>query len=311
MSDRINYDSNEISNIVSKIGNYTNLIQSDVEYSINKDFNLLKELDLFSEGLDLLLSRSDNIIYLNNKLVNFLNTHDSDINDLENSNTALFNKEEIEVKEEEAYAGSIISIDEIVLNKINDGKVILTEYVNEVIPSFSYDMKLEVLKRILNNNDNSLSILTDKDESDILIYQLKNHLSEKYSINLNKLANEEEKELQKAFFESISDNDTNIFDELDTNTFLQGLSYYKQVAKKNGISEADLLFDDENKDLFMNTINDIYNSSDQIDVLTESEINSVKNYIDEIASANSIGVKELLSSSKYSSLLKGGINNED
>ena len=311
MSGNISYDSNEISNIVSKVGDYTNLIQNDVELSINKNFSTLRELDLFSDGLDLLLSKADNITYLNNKLVNFLNSHDGDFNELENETVALFNKEEVEVKEENAYAGSVVSIDEIVLNKINDGKVILTEYVNEVIPSFSYDMKLEVLNSILNKNYNSLSLLTDSDESDILVYQLKNILSEKYSIELNKLTKDEEKELQKAFFKSISDNDTNIFDEIESNTFLHGLSYYKQVAQKNGISETDLLFDDKNKDLFMNSINEIYNNSDQIDVLTESEINSVKNYVNEIASANSISVNELLSNSKYSSVLKGGIYNED
>ena len=311
MADRIFYDSNEVSNIVSKIGEHTDLIQSDIEYSINKNFSVLRDLDLFSDGLDLLLSRADNIIYLNNKLVNLLNNHDGDFCSLENEHVSLFNKEEVEEKETEAYSGTVISIDEIVLSKINDGKVILTEYINEVIPSFSYDKKLEVLKEILNDNSNSLSLLTDSDESDILVYQLKNILSDKYSIKLNKLTKDEEKELQKSFFESISDNDTNIFDELDTNTFLNGLSYYKQVAQKNGISDTDLLFDDKNKELFMDAVNDIYNNSDQIDVLTENEIESVKNYINEVASSNSITVSELLSNSKYSSVIKGGIYNED
>ena len=60
----------------------------------------------------------------------------------------------------------------------------------------------------------------------------------------------------------------------------------------------------------MNYINEIYNS-DQIDVLTDDQLKSVKNYINEIASSNSITVKDLLSNSKYSSIIKGGIYNED
>ena len=60
----------------------------------------------------------------------------------------------------------------------------------------------------------------------------------------------------------------------------------------------------------MNSINEIYNS-DQIDVLTDDQLKSVKNYINEIASSNSITVKDLLSNSKYSSIIKGGIYNED
>ena len=310
MADNLSYDSNEISSIVSSIGEYTSLVQNEIEISLNRHFQMLKELDLFDDGLDLLLSRADNVVYLNNKMVNFLNMHDNDFNDLENNNVNLFGKEEESTPSDEAYAGAVVNIDEIVLNKINDGKVILTEYVNEVIPSFSYDKKLEVLKSILNNNTSSLSILTDLDESDIMVYQLKNILSSKYSIQLNKLTKEEEKELQKSFFKSIIDNDTNIFDDIKTNTFLHGLSYYKQVAQKNGISEVDLIFDENNKDLFMNSINEIYNS-DQIDVLTDDQLKSVKNYINEIASSNSITVKDLLSNSKYSSIIKGGIYNED
>ena len=310
MADNLSYDSNEISSIVSSIGEYTSLVQNEIEISLNRHFQMLKELDLFDDGLDLLLSRADNVVYLNNKMVNFLNMHDNDFNDLENNNVNLFGKEEESTPSDEAYAGAVVNIDEIVLNKINDGKVILTEYVNEVIPSFSYDKKLEVLKSILNNNTSSLSILTDLDESDIMVYQLKNILSNKYSIQLNKLTKEEEKELQKSFFKSIIDNDTNIFDDIKTNTFLHGLSYYKQVAQKNGISEVDLIFDENNKDLFMNSINEIYNS-DQIDVLTDDQLKSVKNYINEIASSNSITVKDLLSNSKYSSIIKGGIYNED
>ena len=180
MADNLSYDSNEISSIVSSIGEYTSLVQNEIEISLNRHFQMLKELDLFDDGLDLLLSRADNVVYLNNKMVNFLNMHDNDFNDLENNNVNLFGKEEESTPSDEAYAGAVVNIDEIVLNKINDGKVILTEYVNEVIPSFSYDKKLEVLKSILNNNTSSLSILTDLDESDIMVYQLKNILSRSY-----------------------------------------------------------------------------------------------------------------------------------
>ncbi len=41
MADNISYDSNEISGIVSKIADHTNLIQSDIDYSINQDFSML------------------------------------------------------------------------------------------------------------------------------------------------------------------------------------------------------------------------------------------------------------------------------
>ena len=306
---KIIYDSNEIESIVSKIGDTINIVQNDIYPLINNGFSLLEDLDLFSNGLDKLKSKSDKVLYLNNILSTSIKEHDNDYCELDNKHLALFDTVMPSVSVDE-YSGASVSIDDIILNKINDGKVILTEYVKEVIPSFSYDKKVEVLKSILSNDDNSLSILTNQDESDIMVYKLKNVLSNDYDIELNKLTKEEEKEIQESFFESIIDNDTNIFDEIESNSFLGGLQYYKQVAKKNGISTTDLIFDDENQELFMNTVNEIY-SSDNIDVLTDDELNSVKNYIKETANKNSLTVTELLSSTSYSSVIKGGIYYED
>ena len=124
------------------------------------------------------------------------------------------------------------------------------------------------------------------------------------------LSKEEEEELQKNFFESISDNDTNIFNDIGENTLLGGLSYYKQIAKKNDMSVSDLIFDKKNEELFLNTVKEVY-ESEELDVLTEKEINSLRNYIDNISKENGIPVKELLSNTKYSSIVKGGINYEN
>ena len=309
-NDKILYDSVEISGIVSKIQEVDS-VQMDIKTSLIRDFSLLQDLELFNDGLVGIKSEIDNLSYLNSQLVTCLNKHNEDMENLETKHLGLFNdyqKEENTV--EEVQPAEQVTIDEIVLNKKTDGKLILTEYVQEVIPIFSYDIKVETLKNILKDDSNSLSILTDKSQSDILIYELKNILNEKYSIELSKLTNEEENEIQKSFFESIIDNDTNIFDEIDGNSFLKGLSFFKQAAQKNGITTSDLIFDEENNDKFMESINEIYNSED-VDVLTDQELDSVKNYIKEIADTNNLEVSEMLSNNKYSSVIKGGIYNED
>lgn len=309
-NDKILYDSVEISGIVSKIQEVDS-VQMDIKTSLIRDFSLLQDLELFNDGLVGIKSEIDNLSYLNSQLATCLNKHNEDMENLETKHIELFNDyQKEENTAEEVQSAEQVTIDEIVLNKKTDGKLILTEYVQKVIPSFSYDIKVETLKNILKDDSNSLSILTDKSQSDILIYELKNILNEKYSIELSKLTNEEENEIQKSFFESIIDNDTNIFDEIDGNSFLKGLSFFKQAAQKNGITTSDLIFDEENNDKFMESINEIYNSED-VDVLTDQELDSVKNYIKEIADTNNLEVSEMLSNNKYSSVIKGGIYNED
>ena len=306
---KIVYDSNEISSIVSNTKELINVVETDIKPQIDNDFQLLKELDFFTDGFDSIKTKLDKIILLNSEIVSSLNKHDEEMNSINNKHLSLFNGINQEETKTNSYSGESIVLDNINLKEITDGKTVLTTYISEVIPKFSYEEKVELLKNILKEED-SLSILTNTDESDIITYELKENIDSDYFIELSKLTKEEKKEKQKSFFNAISDNDTNIFDEMKKDSFLSGLSYLKQYAKKNDTTLSNLIFDDNKKELFMDAIKDIYNS-DQIDVLTEEEVNSVKSYIDNISSKNNIEVNELLNNTKYTSILKGGINNEN
>ena len=306
---KIVYDSNEISSIVSNTKELINVVETDIKPQIDNDFQLLKELDFFNDGFDSINTKLDKIILLNSEIVSSLNKHDEEMNSINNKHLSLFNGMNQEETKTNSYSGESIVLDNINLKEITDGKTVLTTFINEVIPKFSYEEKVKLLKNILKEED-SLSILTNNDESDIITYELKENIDSDYFIELSKLTKEEEKEIQRSFFDAISDNDTNIFDEIKKDSFLSGLSYLKQYAKKNDTTLSNLIFDDNKKELFMDAIKDIYNS-DQIDVLTEEEVNSVKSYIYNISSKNNIEVNELLNNTKYTSILKGGINNEN
>lgn len=306
---KIVYDSNEISSIMSKIGNNSSIVESDIVNSLTNDFSMLQELDLFAEGLNKLSSKASQVISLNNRLLTRLSEHDSNMNELNKKHTDMFNNIDDYTDDSGVYSGEVVSIDEITLSSVPDGKLILSEYIGSVIFKFPYDKKLVLLKKILNDGKNSLDIITDSKQSDILIYQLKEVLKEDYSIDLGKLTTEEEKELQKAFFNSICDENKNIFDEIEQDSILKGMSYFKEVCSNNNISVTDLLYDDNNKDLFVNALKDIYNN--QLESLTANETLSVRSYIDNVASSNKIEVSKLLEGSEYSSILKGGIHYEN
>lgn len=305
---KIVYDSNEISNIISKIDDNTSIIETDILSSIHNDFNILKDLELFHEGLDDLEIRINKSLSMNNKLIDILNDHDIQMNELDKKHLSLFNEEKSDNNDDEVIVENTINVDNIELNKIADSKLILSEYIDSVVFNSSYEKKLVLLKDILNNN--SLSIITDTDQADILIYQLKEYLKKDYPMELTKLLKDEEKEIQKSFFDAISSNDTNIFDEIEEDSFLKGFSYLKQVSAKNDLSVSDLIFDDKNNALFMNAMNEIYNSN-QMDILTNNELDSVKNYINGVAEKYNISPLDLLKGETYISALKGGISYED
>lgn len=293
------YDSSEIMELENKIKESINILD-DINLSLNRDFKILEELEY--DGLLSFKNNSNNLSNKQSNLISLLESHDKEMMDLEKEQLRIIDKyigNNIEVNN--YYNGEKVAIDKIVLNKTTP-KTILNNYVSEVIPTFSFEKKKEVLKNILNGEDGLTSILTDDAESDIFVYQLNNILKDKYDIKLDKLSKLDEIELQKVFLEKISDNDTNIFS--DTKSILSGLSYYKDVAKKNGITLSELIFDKD--DLFLESTRNIYENMDS-ELLTENEKNNFKEYIDELAKNNNILSLDLLNDNKYISLIKGGI----
>lgn len=308
----IYYDSNEISNMNTKLNEIIDMLQLDIKTSLNKDFILLQDLELYDEGLKNLKNHIDKSVQCNNSLISGLKSHDINMNDLEANHLSLLDQISSYNNDSgnlEYYSGSDVTVESITVNHVSDGKVVLNNYVKEVLPTFSYDKKLEILKSILNTQEDALSILTDSNQSDILIYELKNILEKKYNIVLDKMSLEEEKEIQKEFFESIIDNDTNIFDEIDEKSYLDALPYFKQIASKNGISATDLIFDEKNNELFTNTIKELY-ESDNIDVLSDEQLESFKTYINKKAADNRLAISRLISDPSFSNVVKGGIYDE-
>jgi len=296
------YDSTEIDELESKIKDSLNIID-DIKISLNNDFKLLDELEY--GGLTTFKDNATRLSETHNKLFDLLENHKKEMENVEKEQLSIIDKYITDnVAINSHYSGEKVAIDKIVLDKTNT-KDILKNYINEVIPTFSYEMKKEVLNNILNDDGSLINILTDDNESDIFIYQLNNILKDKYDIKLDKLTKSDEIMLQKSFLEKISDNDTNIFN--DSNSILSGLSYYKDVAKKNNISLSELIFD--NDDLLLQSTKDIYENIG-VDLLTEDEINCFKKYIDQLASNNNISSLELLGNTKYISIIKGGINYE-
>ena len=296
------YDSSLINELETKIKESVNVID-DIKQSLNNDFKLLDDFEY--GGLTSFKNNANSLSEIHNKLINLLENHDNEMENIEKEQLNIIDKylnESIEVNTH--YSGTKVKIDEIVLDKTN-AKDMFSTYINEVIPTFSFDMKKETLNNILNGEKELISIITDDNESDIFVYQLNNILKDKYNIKLDKLKKEDEITIQKEFLEKISDNDTNIFS--DYNSILSGLSYYKDVAKKNNMSLSELMFD--NDELLLQSTREIYENIG-VDLLTETEKSNFKNCIDNIAKSNNISSLDLLNDTKYISIIKGGINYE-
>ena len=296
------YDSDELLQIESRIKESLNVI-SDIKASIDNDFKIFDDLEY--DGLTTIRNNTNSLDEIHNKLCTIIDNHIKEMDNVEKEQLNIIDKYiEDNVSINNYYSGEKITIDSIVLDKTNPSEI-LNNYVKEVIPTLSYDMKKETLNNILNGEETLTSILINEDESDIFVYQLNNILKDKYDIKIDKLSKEDETMIQRLFLDNINNNDTNIFE--NSKSILSGLSYYKYVAKKNDMSLSDLIFD--NDELLLESTKELYENIGT-DLLTDDEINNFREYIDNVSKNNNISSLDLLSDSKYISLIKGGISYE-
>lgn len=306
MSNKINYNSEEVSEAKTIIKESIRILQSDILSPLNSDFKALSEVDLFSSGLSKIQMQMNTLANDHNTFLNALGDHDSDMSDFESRQADAVSKYlEGSSSEGSYYGGSNTHHKHHKSKDKNDGDEISDKELKEIVDNFSYDNKLQALKNLLTYDDLSVtSLLTDESNSNILSCLLKQMLNDS-SAEINDNPSKYEKLIQETLLESIASDDNNVFVSLNENSFLQGMSYLKQVASSNKIDVSSLILDDKYGSILLSSIKDMYNNPGDA-MLTSYESNGVKSYIDNISKNNNISVDTLLSDTKYLKLIKGG-----
>ena len=307
MANEIKYNSDELKEAEAIVKESARILQSDIQPLLSSNFEVLKELDLFSDGLNKLKTQADTLIENHNTFSTTLEAHDYDLSQLEASQAA-----EIEAYASSRsrsssggyYGGSSKKTDSISTDKVTQGEEIKDSELAEMISGLSEEDKMVVLKNIMQQEGISItSLLTDESYSNVLSCMIKRMLNDT-NAEVSELPSEYEKLIQKELLESlINSNELNI-QNLNFDSFLQGMPYLQQVAKSNNIEVTSLLIDDQYNGILREAIKNIYNGNSS--GLTEEQINGVKIYIDNIAKGKNLDVNTLLSNDKYMSIIKGG-----
>ena len=295
------YNSEEIKDIENNLMEQERILKSDIEKSLER-FNVLQELDLYGEGLNSLKKQIQELGNKRNRIASMLNEHDNDLIAFEKEQTALVNNMlSINDSNISHYDGSSVKTDNILVDEVEKGKQIKLAELKEIIFEFTYDEKLEMLKKMFAYNDYSLdSVLTDSDHSD----KLTERILEIMNLNPNSINGElEEKELQKSFLNAIASDIPSLFKDLEQKSILQSESYLMKVADENNITFGDLITDPKNEIVLTEALRNVYegNASD----LSPAEQQNVKEYLDSICENTGLTIEELLDNDNMK-FIKGG-----
>lgn len=309
MANQIVYSEEELELAKTNLNDSINILKNDIESSLNNDFSVLEELDLFSNGLAKLKRQTSSLGENHTSLVNKLTRHASSIREDEDARLQAIDDMRGRGKTpSNNYAGGSVSGRSEEGYEKENGKAVTNSYLKEIIPELSAESKLQMLKNILVYKSSVTALLGNEAKANMLIYYLKRMLKDEGALQ-SSLALDEEKELQKIIIESIAKEDKNLFAEIDEASYFAGLSFYKEVALKNNINVSDLLMNKEHEKLLMQSFHDIYFNSTAFDI-NEQETMKVKEFFDLVAKKHNMEVEKLLSDVNNMKLIKEGIIND-
>ena len=305
MAQEITYDQDEICEIESLVESLEKLFDDDIKKDLSNDFTSL--FDIGFTGLSKLKEQTNTLATNHNALGTELKKHDNNMTSLENA---------IDVKIKSMIDTSLIEdtnntsaarvLSEIEFAKVNKGKKVSIETLTTSVHEFSYNSKVTLLKNILKYDNGSVtSLLTDPDKANILVYEIRQMFNDKES-EMSTEATEEEKQFQTELLNSLAEEKENVFKDVDEETFLRGLPYYKKIADLNGMKVSDLVIDKKNEKLLTDCIKYVYEHT-FVNGLLQQDLSAVKGYVKGVSSKNNITPGILLSSKTGASLIKGGI----
>ncbi len=306
MDGSVNYSSE----VVDESKSLVNGTKSQLE-SVSSSFgglNAITSCGLFSSGFEKIKSQTKSVTNAFQTIIDTLSNHDRDMETTNSLVIDLVNKycdthggtyraEQRDKRTE----GTIINSDSIETKEVEEGKEISSDEIVDYIVKMDYSTTLKTLNNISKKGGDLEVLLTDKYSANICSYNLKNILGEE--ADLGKVVTSNDTLIQEKLLEKFVSLDEDTIAQIDQNTILRGIPYFKSIAKDNNISVCDLIQNDDNEKLLLKSLKDIYSGETS---LSESNISSVKKYLDEVAKKNGISTKTLLSSTNYMSLIKGG-----
>lgn len=310
MAQEVVYTSQEVHNAVSILNEAYTTMNTSIANSINSDFTVLTDLDLFASGLAKIKEQVTSLAQIYETLIAKLKAHDTTMEETEQTMNNYVDdytgssRSNSSSSSRSHRSASSIETEAPTTVEEEDGKKISNEELQTIIENLDFSNLKVALQNILNSNENLTAMLSDNYNANILTYMLKSMLGGE--VDLSKITTDEETLIQKKLLDQLASQEGNVFASLDESTYLAAMPYLKEVANSNNISFSSLILDSKNEDKLLDALKNVYDGNTSS--LNDNEISSVRTYLDKIANDNSISSDELLSSTKYMSLIKGGVS---
>lgn len=290
-------NSNEISSAVSLLSSSCSNLESNVSSLLPGNFTILSDLGLYSEGITSMISAINALADAHRSLISQINSH---LNDLANKEDQLASALESGTGNYKnsggSYGGEAVDVEEIVVDETEQGKGINTESLINTISLFNDYQVSQVLQLIDTYKKEGITLadmLFDTSLSSSLYVLLKNILGDTTN-DLNNVTMDDYIKVQKTLLDVVFNSNVSISD-LNTNSLISAKEYLKKISSENGVTVGELLLDSKYKNVLSDSLLNLYDGNEISKYgLSDSAINSFRNYVDNVASSNGISSENLI-----------------
>ena len=302
-------NSNDVDAVIRKISDSVIELQNNAYTHVDKDYKDLEEAGLITTGTDTTKKGIDALINKEVDLIKLLQDHLDTCKKTEDEIVSYINSFDYSkgvVKRSTASS----SYDKSTVDEVRTERKISNTNLIDFISGLDYPLEKILLVNI--NKNASLfttdinNLLLNPEKSGLLVEVLKKICGDT-NTDIDTKTTLESKNIQKCLLEKLTDNDDNIYSTVIGKSLLSALPYVSKKSENENIKFDDLIYGEDNKNMLLDTLNDLYKGKplEGYDLKSE-EINCFREYINGISEKSNISVESLFSDVNNLNLIKKG-----
>ncbi len=310
MSGKISISSSDVEETISLLKGSLEDIETNTSSYVNDNYGVLEELGLVDTGVATVKRQINDIVKSQTKVIKDLNDHLESYYETENEIVDFINGFD-NAKEQVKVANAKSDYENVEFDNVEEGKNISKTDLVKFIKSLNPDVEKILLKNLKKNAktfDTTVEELLFNPKKAGLLCEILKKLCGDTNLEIDVSNSIKAKNVQKSLLLKIATTSLEIVNGVLWASLAGSLPYMKSFAKKKNKKVEDLVYKQESREELLEGFRDLYVGKGIDDYTpTRQEIDSFRNYINNVADYNKTSPEQLLSNVNNIDSIKRGV----
>ena len=310
MSGKISISSSDVEETISLLKGSLEDIETNTSSYVNDNYGVLEELGLVDTGVATVKRQINDIVKSQTKVIKDLNDHLESYYETENEIVDFINGFD-NAKEQAKVVDVKSDYENVEIENVEEGKNISKTDLVKFIKSLNPDVEKILLKNLKKNAkifDTTVEELIFNPKKAGLLCEILKKLCGDTNLEIDVSNSIKAKNVQKSLLLKIATTSLEIVNGVLWASLAGSLPYMKSFAKKKNKKVEDLVYKQESREELLEGFRDLYVGKGTDDYTpTRQEIDSFRNYINNVADYNKMSPEQLLSNVNNIDSIKRGV----